>query len=143
MRRSDEPKHNVELVRRYYQVTSGDLTGIEDIVSADFVDHHFPAELPKGPAGVRAFFTDVLGAFTDRKIDIFDIFADDEKVCCRFQLVANHTKDWAGYTADGRGITCGAISVFRVENGKLAEGWESADLFGLFNQLAAPALVAA
>jgi steroid delta-isomerase-like uncharacterized protein len=132
-------QHNVELVRRYYQVTSGDLTGIEDIVSADFVDHHFPAELPKGPAGVRAFFTDVLGAFTDRRIEIFDIFATDEKVCCRFQLVANHTQDWAGYTADGRGITCGAISVFRVEDGKLAEGWESADLFGLFNQLAAPA----
>ena len=128
-------EENIALVRRYYQVTSGDFAGIEDLVSADFVDHHFPPDLPAGPEGVKAFFTNVLGAFTSRRIEIFDIFATEDRVAVRFQLVANHTTDWAGYTATGKGITCGAMSIFRVADGKLAEGWESADLFGLFQQL--------
>ena len=128
-------EENVALVRRYYQVTSGDFAGIADIVSADFVDHHFPPELPAGPDGVKAFFTNVLGAFTSRRIEIFDIFATEDKVAVRFQLVANHTTDWAGYKATGKEITCPAMSIFRVAGGKLVEGWENADLFGLFQQL--------
>lgn len=126
---------NITLVRRYYQVTSGDFAGIEEIVSPDFVDHHFPPDLPAGPEGVKAFFTNVLGAFTSRRIEIFDIFATEDKVAVRFQLVANHTTDWAGYKATGKEITCGAMSIFRVAGGKLVEGWENADLFGLFQQL--------
>ena len=89
---------------------------------------------PKARQGVRAFFTDVLGAFTDRKIDIFDIFATDEKVCVPLRARGQpHPATGRATAADGRGITCGAISMFRVADGKLAEGWESADLFGLFN----------
>lgn len=130
-------QQNVELVRRYYQVTSGDLAGIEEIVTPDFLDHHFPPTLPQGPDGVKAFFTDVLGAFTNRRIDIFDIFATEDRVGVRFELVANHTSEFAGYKPSGQQITCGAMSMFRVENGKLAEGWETADLFGLFQQLQA------
>jgi predicted ester cyclase len=136
-------EQNVELVRRYYILTSGDLAGIEDIVSADFLDHHFPPTLPQGPEGVKAFFTDVLGAFTNRRIDIFDIFATDDRVGVRFDLVADQTGEFAGYKPSGQQITCGAMSMFRVENGKLVEGWESADLFGLFNQLQALQSVAA
>jgi predicted ester cyclase len=130
-------QQNVDLVCRYYEITSGDLAGIEDIVTPDFLDHHFPPTLPQGPEGVKAFFTDVLGAFTNRKIEIFDIFACEERVAVRFQLVADHTSEFAGYQPSGQQITCGAMSMFRVENGKLAEGWESADLFGLFQQLQA------
>lgn len=136
-------QQNVELVRRYYQVTSGDLAGIEEIVTPDFLDHHFPPTLPQGPEGVKAFFTDVLGAFTSRRIDIADIFATEDRVAVRFELVANHTSEFAGYQPSGQQINCGAMSMFRVENGKLAEGWESADLFGLFQQLQALAPVAA
>jgi len=128
-------EENVALVRRYYQVTCSDLVGIEEIVTPDFVDHHFPDNLPPGPECVRAFFTDVLGAFTDRCIEIDEVFANEDRVTCRFVLVAKHTADFAGFAATGKTIKCGAISIFRVENGRLAEGWEVADLFGLFQQL--------
>jgi len=128
-------EENVALVRRYYRETSGDMASITEIVALDFVDHHFPAGLPAGPEGVRAFFNNVLGAFSNRHIEICDIFATEDKVAVRFSLVASHTADFAGYAASGKQIECGAMSIFRVQNGKLVEGWESADLLGLFNQL--------
>ncbi len=129
---------NKDLVRRYYQVTSGDLAGIEDIVTADFVDHHFPPTLPPGPAGVRIFFTEVLGAFSEREIVIDELVAEGDRVVCKFALEAKHTSEFAGIPATGRHITCAAYSTFRIAEGKLAEGWELADLFGLFQQLQAP-----
>lgn len=134
---------NKELVRSYYRVTSGDLTGIEDIVTADFVDHHFPAHLPPGPEGVRIFFNEVLGAFTEREIAIDELVAEGDRVVCKFALVANHTAEFAGIAATNRKIVCAAYSTFRIQDGKLAEGWELADLFGLFQQLQAPEPVAA
>ena len=67
---------NKALVRRYYQEAMGDLAGIDEIVAADFVDHHFPPEMPTGPAGVRKFFTEFAGGlFSDMRIEI-DRFAD-------------------------------------------------------------------
>ena len=62
------------LVRRYYQETMGDLSGIEEIVAPTFVDHHFPPEMPPGPAGVRKFFTEFLGGvFSDARIEMIAI----------------------------------------------------------------------
>ncbi|MHC4213102.1 MAG: hypothetical protein ACYSWP_07000, partial [Planctomycetota bacterium] len=59
-------EENKALVRRYYQEAMGDLSGIEEIVAPAFVDHHFPPEMPPGPAGVRKFFTEFLGSiFSD------------------------------------------------------------------------------
>ncbi len=129
---------NKELVRSYYRVTSGDLAGIEDVVTADFVDHHFPANLPPGPEGVCRFFNEVLGAFTERRIVIDELVAEGDRVVCKFALVGKHTAEFAGIPATHREIVCAAYSTFRVEGGKLAEGWELADLFGLFQQLQAP-----
>ncbi len=134
---------NKELVRRYYAVTSGDLTGIEDIVAENFVDHHFPPNLPPGPEGVKRFFNEVLGAFGNRCIEIDDLIAEGDKVVCIFKLLAVHVSDFAGFAAQNEPICCPAVSHFRIENGKLAEGWELADLFGLFEQLKAAQAVAA
>ena len=67
------------LVRRYYQETMGDLSGIEEIVASAFVDHHFPPEMPPGPAGVRKFFTEFLGSiFSDARIEIDFLLASQK-----------------------------------------------------------------
>ena len=62
---------NKALVRRYYQEVMGDLAGIDEIVAVEFVDHHFPPEMPAGPAGVREFFINVAGGlFSDMRVEI-------------------------------------------------------------------------
>ena len=129
---------NKALVRRYYAESMGDLAGIEQVVSATFVDHHFPPGLPPGPAGVRQFFQSILGGiFSDMKLEFDFLLAEGDKVDCHFALVAKHTGEFAGIQPKGNIIRCPAISTFRVEGGKLAEAWEIFDSGSLLQQMRA------
>jgi C-1 hydroxylase len=129
---------NKALVRRYYEQATGDQTGIEEIVAPDYLDHHFPPNLPRGPEGVRQFFTGVLGSvFSDMKIEHSFMLAEGDKVSCHFALRAKHTGEFAGIPAKGKEILCPAISTFRIEDGKLVEGWELFDSGDLLAQLRA------
>ena len=126
------------LVRRYYAEAMGDLSGIEQVVSAAFVDHHFPPGLPAGPAGVRQFFQKILGGvFSEMKIEHDFMLAEGDRVDCHFALVAKHTGEFAGIKPKGNIIRCPAISTFRVEGGRLVEAWEIFDSGNLFQQMRA------
>jgi len=129
---------NKALVRRYYAEAMGDLSGIEQIVTTDFVDHHFPPGLPTGPAGVRQFFQTIIpGIFSNVKIDIDFLLAEGNKVDCHFVVEAKHTGEFAGLKPKGNLIRLPAISTFRIENGRLAEAWEIYDSGSMLQQMRA------
>ena len=93
---------NKKLVRRYYETVAGDLSGIEELVTADFVDHHFPPEIPPGPEGVRQFFTQFIPAyFSDLKIEIDFLLAEGDRVDCHFVALFNHTGEFADIAPKG------------------------------------------
>jgi predicted ester cyclase len=129
---------NKTLVRRYYAEAMGGLANIEQVVSASFVDHHFPPAVPPGPAGVRQFFQNILGGiFSDMKIEHDFMLAEGDRVDCHFALVARHTGEFAGIKPKNNPIRCPAISTFRIEGGKLAEAWEIFDSGNLLQQMQA------
>ena len=39
-------EYNKNLVRRYYEINTHGSQGIEEVVTDNFVDHHFPPTLP-------------------------------------------------------------------------------------------------
>lgn len=127
---------NKRLVRRYYEVVLGDLAGLDEIVSEDFIDHHFPGDLPRGPAGIRRFFGEILPSiFSDMRIEFDFLLAEGDKVDCHFALLARHTGEFAGIAPRGNAIRCPAISTFRIADGKLAEAWEIFDSGDLLRQM--------
>ena len=127
---------NKALVRRYYLEAMRDLAGIDEVVSADFVDHHFPSDMPPGPEGVRKFFIEFAGGlFADMRIEIDFLLAEGDKVDCHFVFFARHTGDGAGGPGSGNPIRLPAISTFRVADGKLAEAWEIFDSGSLSEQM--------
>lgn len=131
-------EENKALVRRYYEQATGDLSGIDEIVAPTFVDHHFPPDMPPGPAGVRKFFTEfIAGIFSDVRIEIDFMLAEGEKVDCHFVCYARHTGDGAGIAPRGNTLRIPAVSTFRVANGKLAEAWEIYDSGNMIEQMKA------
>ena len=131
-------EENKKLVRRYYELIAGDLAGIEDLVTADFVDHHFPPDTPPGPEGVRQFFTQFIpGFFSDLQIEIDFLLAEGERVDCHFVALFKHTGEFAGVAPKGNQLKIPAISTFRIADGKLAEAWEIYDSGDMLRQVQA------
>lgn len=129
---------NKDLVRRYYAEATSGLKNIEEIVTATFVDHHFPPGLPPGPAGVREFFLQIIAAaFSEVEIRHEFMLAEGDRVDCHFTVVARHTGEFAGLEPKGNLLRLPAISTFRVEDGKLAEAWEVFDSGLMLRQLRA------
>jgi len=129
-------EENKTLVRRYYELVAGDLAGIEEVVTADFVDHHFPPETPPGPDGVRQFFTQFIPAFfSDLRIEIDFLLAEGDRVDCHFVALFKHTGEFAGIAAKGNQLRIPAISTFRIAGGKLAEAWEMYDSGDMMRQI--------
>lgn len=129
-------EENKRLVRRYYDVVEGDLSGIEEIVTADFVDHHFPPDLPPGPAGVRHFFTQFIPQFfAGLRIEIDYLLAEGDRVDCHFAALFKHTGEFAGVAAKGNQLRVPAVSTFRIAGGKLAEAWEIFDSGDMIRQM--------
>jgi len=131
-------EYNKELVRRYYAAATSNLSEMDQIVTAGFVDHHFPPTLPPGPDGAKQFFTNILGSvFGAMRIEHYDLAAEADKVYCFFALHATHTGEFAGIAPSGKELVIPAVSHFRIEAGKLAEGWEIFDSGALLQQMQA------
>lgn len=129
-------EENKTLVRRYYEAVAGNLAGIEEIVTPDFVDHHFPPNTPPGPAGVRKFFTQIIPAsFSDLGIEIDFLLAEGDRVDCHFVALFKHTGAAAGIAPKGNQLRIPAISTFRITGGKLAEAWEIYDSGDMLRQM--------
>jgi len=131
-------EENKRLVRRYYELVAGNLAGIEEVVTADFVDHHFPPDTPPGPDGVRQFFTQFIpGFFSDLRIEIDFLLAEGDRVDCHFAALFKHTGEFAGVAPTGKQIRVPAISTFRIAGGKPAEAWELYDSGDMLRQIQA------
>jgi C-1 hydroxylase len=131
-------EENKKLVRRYYELVAGDLAGIEEVVTADFVDHHFPPDTPPGPEGVRQFFTQFIPTFfSDLRIEIDFLLAEGDRVDCHFVALFKHTGEFAGVAPKGNQLRVPAVSTFRIAGGKLAEAWEIYDSGDMLRQMQA------
>jgi len=131
-------EENKKLVRRYYEVVVGDLAGIEQVVTADFVDHHFPPDTPPGPKGVRQFFTQFIPTFFgDLRIEIDFLLAEGGRVDCHFVALFKHCGEFAGIAPTGNQLRIPAVSTFRIAGGKLAEAWEIYDSGDMLRQIQA------
>ena len=131
-------EENKALVRRFYEAGTGDLSVMDQIVTADFIDHHCLPGMEPCPESACVWFRDVLGSvFSDMKIEIDFMIAEGDMVDCHFSLHAKHTGEFAGIEPKGNAVVVPAISTFRVEGGKLAEAWELFDSGPLLEQMKA------
>lgn len=131
-------ERNKALVRRYYDVIVNNLSTIGEVVTDDFVDHHFPPGFPAGPEGVRRFFGELIPSFfSDVRIEIDYLLAEGDRVDCHMTALFRHTGEFAGVAPKGNELRVPAISTFRIAGDKLAEAWEIFDSGDMLRQMQA------
>jgi steroid delta-isomerase-like uncharacterized protein len=107
---------------------------IAEMLSSDAVIHDGPTDTI-GPDGFYPFFDRMHATFSDMHVTVEDTFGDGDKICVRWSVSAKHTGDGLGMPATNRHISTTGMTIIRIANGKLAEGWQNWDMLGLIEQL--------
>jgi steroid delta-isomerase-like uncharacterized protein len=128
---------NRALIKRFYDEgwNANNLDVYDELVTEDFVDHQAIPGLPPGRDGFKGLNAMFRSAFPDVWVEIDNVVAEDDKVGCRWTSTATHKGDLFGIPATGNKVEVTATVFYRVEDGRLAEGWINRDDVGLMRQL--------
>jgi len=117
---------------------TGDLAAVPDVYSADFVVH-WPgssgAPVSRGHAGIEKAIRETRSAFPDWHERIVDMIIDGDRVVTRYVSTGTHEGDYRDIAATGRRVEIDEVSIFRIEDGKVAEQWCMVDELTFLRQL--------
>jgi predicted ester cyclase len=129
-------KTNKELAHRWFEEVwnKGRREAIADMLLPDSVIHE-GGESTLGPDGFYPFFERMQAAFSDIHITIHDDIAEGDKVCVRWSCRMRHTGPGLGMAASNKQLHTTGISIVRIVNDRLVEGWQNWDMLGLIQQI--------
>jgi len=90
-----------------------------------------------GPRGIAAFADRIRTAFPDTDIVVEDAFGIDDKVAARWSATMTHSGDGVGVPATGKRVTITGMSIARIVDGKIVEGWDNWDRLAMLEQIGA------
>jgi len=133
----DRTQENKDVLRRLYDefVDRGNAQVLEEIVSPDFVSD--AAAGVKGVEAVKAIVLPVQEAFPDLHHTIHELVAEGDRVAVRWTMKGTHRGAFSGIPATGKPVAFSAISIYRFQDGKIAQLWAQVDRLGLLQQLGA------
>lgn len=106
----------------------------EDVVLHD-LDADVSVPLSPGRAGVIEMRHIFEAAMPDFTLTIDDMIAEDDKVLVRWTGEGTHTGDLMGIPATHRRTRWTAMSISRIEDGVMVEGWQNMDNMGMMQGL--------
>jgi steroid delta-isomerase-like uncharacterized protein len=138
-------EQNKAIVRRLFEElwNKGNLSVADQLFSPNYA-HHDPSapDFGRGPESERKRATLYRTAFPDLQLTIEDIIAEGETVMARWSCRGTHKGDLSGIAPTGKQFTISGVTIARLTNGKLAEGYVNWDALDLMQQLGvAPELV--
>jgi steroid delta-isomerase-like uncharacterized protein len=126
-------EENKAIVRKLIEaVNKQDLALLDDLVVRDYVNQTMRMtnrEAFKKTLNIQ------YGGFPDVHRTIEDIIAEGDKVWVRAKITGTHTGDYLGIAPTGKKFVMPAVSMYRIVDGKITEGWSVWDSLDLFKQL--------
>jgi steroid delta-isomerase-like uncharacterized protein len=91
--------------------------------------------LAPGLEVVKQWFTTFATAFPDGYTTIEDMVAEEDRVVARITFNGTQKAEIQGIPATGKTVSMAGITIFLMDNGKIAEGWLVNDNLSLMQQL--------
>ena len=131
---------NKFVIRRSFEElwNKGNLSVADELFTPNYA-HHDPSTLDvgRGPESEKKRATLYRTAFPDLRLTIEDIIAEGETVMARWSCRGTHKGDLNGIAPTGKQFAISGVTVCRISNGKVVEGWVNWDALGLMQQLGA------
>ena len=131
-------EQNKAIVRRLFTElwNNGNLSVADEIFTPNYA-HYDPStpDFGRGPDSEKKRAALYRAAFPDLHLTVEDVIAEGETVMTRWSCRGTHKGDLNGIAPTGKQITISGMTVARVSNGKITEGFVNWDALGLMQQL--------
>jgi len=112
----------------------GDLDVVDEAYAADFVLHTPMGDRDR--AGTKEMIRQVRSGTSDFELRLDEVFAAGDRVVMRYTMGGTNTgPSFLTEEPTGESWTGTGISIYRVEDGAVAEQWDSFDYLGVMRQL--------
>ena len=134
-------EENVELMRRWFNEVwnEGRIESIRELMAPDAIgigELEDGGEL-RGPADFVPFVERVRSAFPDIKIVVEDAFGAGDKVVLRWTATMTHRGEYLGMAATGKTVRITGMTMTRIADKQIVEGWDNWDQLAMVKQLGA------
>jgi steroid delta-isomerase-like uncharacterized protein len=113
----------------------GKEEAIDRLMAPDGVVHGLGDAPIRGPEGFKPYFHAMREALGDLEVRVVRTVVQGDMVVAHCQVIARHVGDALGGPATGRPVEFWGITIARVVDGKLVEGWNVFDFLSLYQQL--------
>lgn len=136
---ADAPQENKRIVQRLYDelFSKWNFAVVDEVFSPDFVSHDMPPGLPRGPEGVRQFYTGIRSGLPDVKLTVEDMIPEGDRVIVRWRARGTHDGPFLGIPPTGKPVSFTGIAIYRLSQGKVVERWVEVGLLGVAAELGA------
>ncbi|PYT40177.1 MAG: ester cyclase [Acidobacteria bacterium] len=131
-------ENNKTVVRRLIEEVwnRGNLSVVDELFTPNYEHHDASSpDFGRGPESERKRVNLYRHAFPDLRLTVEDIIAEGDIVTTRWSCRGTHKGELNGIAPTGKQIAVSGITVGRLANGKLAEGYVNWDALGLMQQL--------
>jgi steroid delta-isomerase-like uncharacterized protein len=132
-------EENKALARRFYEIwMEGNVDALDEVAAPDTVDHDpYNPHGQEGLEGAKKTIAMYRDAFPDVHFTIEDQVAEGDRVVTRWTATGTHEGELMGIQPSGNKATVTGITIDRIENGKIVEGWTSWDTLAMMQAIGA------
>ncbi len=124
------------LVQRWFDEvwSEGRVASIDALMDPGCIVHGLGGEM-RGPEGFKPFHSAYRSTFPDVRINIDHMIAQGDTVAARWSGTGTNSGNGLGFPATGKQVRFTGMTFARIQNGKIVEGWNVFDQFGMLQQL--------
>jgi predicted ester cyclase len=113
----------------------GDESAIDELYAPTAVAYGLPATQAPGPDGFKPFVQALRTALPDIHIEVTHALSEGDLAAVHCRVTGTHMGDMMGAAPTKRPVEFTGMTMARVRDGQIVEGWNAYDFMTMYQQL--------
>jgi predicted ester cyclase len=114
---------------------AGDESVIDELYADTAVAHGMPTAPVAGPEGFKLVYRAFRAAFPNLRLDVTHVVSEGEFAVARCVVTGTNTGPFMEMAATNRSVKFTGMTMARVVNGQIVEGWNEYNFVEMYQQL--------
>jgi predicted ester cyclase len=125
------------IIRQWFRDvwSDGSEEAIDRLMAPDALVHNLGPAVIRGPEGFKPLFRVFQSALSNMHVDVVRTIVEGDMVAAHCHVTGRHTGDAFGAAATGSHVDFWGITIARVLDGRVVEGWNSFDFLTMYQQI--------